>query len=496
MRRPFLCFLAFICSVFLNVHGKSLVVNSQKEFDRLGKEVDSLANLLVEEVTVILKEGVYYYDDNHVLLRNKSLPGVKLIFSGEGATLIGRKDPFAIPGIENGYVDSTSLLTHNVMTSVRKGGFWPLPVMFRKGIYKLRAKEEPDVSENEAKGMKLVLSQWFVGAVYDVVKISGGYIYFKYVPYRTHLWSEFRYGRCKPRYFLFKPAETENLYPCGASNFLTVEASVLGEILLDGIRFLGNRDGERLLRFDSVQADSVVIRNCTFDGIRSRGILVSRTDNFRLRNSVFNDGFLNQVYIDKDSCNALIESNRFENNGLMMSNDPVVDCKGSGFRIRNNLFQNYSYSAIGLGQHFTDPTGPVTSGVVEANEIRMTESYRQKPMLSLIDGGAVYIWTQNQKVVIRNNYIHDISGPHGNRGIFGDDGVINLEICGNRVLRVDGGYAIDVRRAAWVKNRRGSVVKRTNIGIRIHDNDYTGRVRIFVRKDDPDSYSSDNHRLD
>jgi len=116
-------------------------------------------------------------------------------------------------------------------------------------------------------------------------------------------------------------------------------------------------------------------------------------------------------------------------------------------------------------------------------------------MLSLIDGGAIYIWTQNKDVLIRNNYIHDLDGPHGNRGIFGDDGVINVELDGNRVFRVHGGYAIDIRRAARVGHKKGSAVKRTNIGIRVHDNLYTGRVRIHIRKDDPRSYSTNNRRL-
>lgn len=493
IRRSILAFIA--CFVVMHVQGQIVTVESQKEFDRLGQMVDSLANLHTERVDVVLKEGLYYYEENHISLKNVSRRDLKLFFSGSGVTLIGREDPLRSPGIENSYLDPDSLCLHNVLTPVRKAGFWPVPVLFRKGVYMLRAKDETDVSEVDAKGMKLVLSQWFVGAVYDVVKISHGFVFFKFAPFRTRLWSEFRFGRCKPRYMLFKPNETKNLYPCGVSNFLAVENSDLGSFTLEGIRFLGNRDGDRLLRFDSVNADSVVIRNCRFEGIRSRAILVSRTDNFRLRNSVFKHGFLNQVFIDKDSRNASVDSNCFVDNGLMMTNDPVVDCKGPGFGIRNNLFQNYSYAAIGLGLHYTEPAGMVTSGVVEENEIFMTGSYRTEPMLSLIDGGAIYIWTQNKDVLIRNNYIHDLDGPHGNRGIFGDDGVINVELDGNRVFRVHGGYAIDIRRAARVGHKKGSAVKRTNIGIRVHDNLYTGRVRIHIRKDDPRSYSTNNRRL-
>jgi len=340
--------------------------------------------------------------------------------------------------------------------------------------------------------MKLILSQWFVGAVYDVVKVSKGWIYFRRVPYRTRIWSELRFGRCLPRYMLFSPRKAASAYPCAASNFLSVDDSRFGSIVLEGFHFLGNGDGGRLLRFSGMEADSVVIRRCSFEGIRSRGILVERTDHFRLTDSNFREGALNQVYVDKTASDARIERNHFIHNGLLMTNDPVVDCKGGEFLIRDNYFEDFSYSAIGAGLHFTDTCGLVTSGVIEKNEICMSDSFREPPMRSLIDGGAIYVWTQNKDLLIRENYIHDIAGPHGNRGIFGDDGVVNLHICDNTVLRVRKSYAIDVRRVHRVGWRKNSAIRRVNVGIVVRGNTYDGRLRLHVRKNDPDSYVGEN----
>ena len=476
--------LTFLLSVVLSVTG-------QQEFDRLDERIDSVLAAGEREVDVRFAPGTYFFREDHLTLSGIQVPGTVLRLSGDGAILVGGGDGQG-PVFENGFVDLTGRKAVDALAPVRKAGFWPVRVPFRKGLYILRCKGEADVSEADAVGMKIILSQWFVGAVYEVVKISRGWLFFRRVPYRTRIWSELRFGRCLPRYMLFSPRKVEGTYACASSNFLSVENCRLGNVVLDGLHFLGNGEGDRLIRFSGVKADSVVIRGCSFEGIRSRGILVENTDHFHLRDNEFRDGALNQVYVDKTASAARIEGNRFFRNGLLMTNDPVVDCKGSDFLVRNNYFEDYSYSAIGAGLHFTDTAGLVTSGGIEKNEICMSEGYRQAPMRSLIDGGAIYVWTQNKDLVIRENYIHDIAGPHGNRGIFGDDGVVNLKIRDNTILRVRGSYAIDVRRVHRVGRRRNSAIRRVNVGIVIRGNTYDGRVRLHARRNDPGSFIGDN----
>ena len=468
-----------------------LSVTGQQEFDRLDERMDSVLAAGEREVEVQFAPGTYFFRDGHLNLSGIQAPGTVLRLVGDGAVLVGGSDGQG-PAFENGFVDLTERKAVDVLAPVRKAGFWPVRVPFRKGLYILRCKGEADVTEADAAGMKIILSQWFVGAVYEVVKISRGWLYFRRVPYRTRIWSELRFGRCLPRYMLFSPRKTASAYACAASSFLSVENSRLGNVVLDGLHFLGNGEGDRLIRFSGVEADSVVIRGCTFEGIRSRGVLVENTDHFHLRDNEFRDGALNQVYVDKTASGARIEGNRFFRNGLLMTNDPVVDCKGRDFLVGNNYFEDYSYSAIGAGLHFTDTAGLVTSGVIEKNEICMSEGYRQAPMRSLIDGGAIYVWTQNKDLTIRENYIHDIAGPHGNRGIFGDDGVVNLKVCDNTILRVRGSYAIDVRRVHRVGRRKNSAIRRVNVGIVVRGNTYDGRVRLHARRDDPGSFIGDN----
>ena len=114
-------------------------------------------------------------------------------------------------------------------------------------------------------------------------------------------------------------------------------------------------------------------------------------------------------------------------------------------------------------------------------------------MRVLVDSGAIYVWTLNKDLVIRNNYVHDISGPHGNRGILCDDGAMNVTVHGNLILNVDhNSYRIDLRKNYGVERKKTCPVRRVNIGNKMWGNWVDGRVRFHVRKGDPDSFRSDN----
>ena len=64
---------------------------------------------------------------------------------------------------------------------------------------------------------------------------------------------------------------------------------------------------------------------------------------------------------------------------------------------------------------------------------------------TLMDGGAIYISTRLDDVVIRYNYIHNVKGMKDNRGIFCDDGAKNLKIYGNVFYGIHNSYCVDSR---------------------------------------------------
>lgn len=485
--------LAVMVCASLSLCGKEVIrLDTQADLDSLQGRWARVLETETDSLVLAFGEGTFFYGERFLDFTGVTMPGTVLEIRGRGTTLVARSGE-GRETIDCAFVDLDALRHTGVFSAPRQARFWPFPILFPKDRFILRVKED-DLSEEAAAGLKIILSQWFVGAVYPVEKISNGFLYFRMQPkYRTKFWEELRFGRCLPRYMFCPEKADERLHRCGTSVFLTMDDCDFATVSIQGIRFLGNAAGAPLMAFTRTRAKEIVLSDNRFEGIRSDVIRVDGSDCFRLEGNLFSDCYLNCVTVTKFTRNTVIRGNTFENIGLMMTNAPAVDCKGMDFLICDNHFRDYSYAAIGVGTHFSDPDGCVSEGVVERNEISMSDAFRTGAMRELIDGGAIYIWTQNRSLVVRDNYIHDIDGPHGNRGIFGDDGVVNVTICGNTVENVGHrAYAIDIRKAFWVQKRPESFCKRVNVNNKIYGNRVKGRFRAFIRKDDPDSVLKDN----
>ena len=468
-------------------------VRTQSDFDSLQDRIDSAFESGQSGIDIQLDSSVFFFKEGHLTFIERKMPGFAINITGRGAVISGEDDdsPFS-PG--KGFVDLDNLEDFDPATNVKKARFWPLKVPFRKKIYCIPV-DEPDMSESEAENVYIVLSQWFHGMTYKVVKISGGILYFrrdsKDGP-RMH--TELRFGRCLPRYLIVSPPESGGLHRCSASSFIMVRNSSIGTITLDGVHFLGNSDKDNLIHFHSSEIDSVVVENCRFEGLRSNVISLYDTDNLRYRNNFMYRCYRSGIFCDHHSDDCSVTDNTFIDSGRMMVHNSVVNMQGKGFLVRNNLFEDFSYNGIGVGTHYTSDYC-TTEGIIVGNELRMSEEFRKGVPRMLIDGGAIYICTQNKNVVIHDNYIHDISGPHGNRGILADDGSVNLTISGNRVMNVSPSFCIDIRKAKRIGWRAKSKIKKVNIGNKIFDNVYDGRIRIYVDKYDKSSMAYNNIKI-
>lgn len=484
--------IAFLLLLFpVLCPGKRITVRSQEDFDRLQENADMVSSSEDTLLEIRISPGQYFFDENHLLFAGIDRADLRVRIMAAGATLTARStgDDYAL---EKGYVDLDSQDPKDIREPVCQAGSWPIPDLRNKGVYLIRC-QEPDRSEEEVAGWHIILSQWFKGAVYPVVKIRNGWLFFrKDRDYGTGMWSELRFGRCLPRYILCHPPARKDLHPCGVSNFLTVKDCRFRSILLEGLTFLGNKEGDSLIRADRVSAGEVVISGCRFWGIKSDVIVSEESDGLVVKDCQFRKNYLSCIRVGEGGANVRILHNRFLDNGLMMSNAPVVLCQAKEYLVEKNYFEDFSYSAIRVGLHFTQPNRFGTSGIVADNEICMSADFRRGVPRVLIDGGAIYVSTFNTKTIIRDNLIHDIEGPHGNRGILADDGPVNVEICGNRIFHIRNGHCIDLRRCFRVARKPGSQVARPNMGNKIHDNVCDGRMRLYVRKNDPTSCITGN----
>ena len=473
-------------------------VRTQEEFDAFPEKlVNALSQ--ADSIRVEFGPGTFFFADGHLDLQGLDCAGADVVLSGNGTRLVAAdrdgEEPFS-PG--DGWVDLARDVDVSRMGPVRTARFYPVPSLLHPGRFRLRCKE-PDLSEEDAADVYIVVTQWFQGALYKVVKISRGVARLERVGEHSTAWyTEFRFGRCLPRYRMINhPADrlAKTPHRCQESLFCRLDGSRFGTFRIEGIRFIGNRAGEPLIQFRNLQTDSTIVSGCSFEGIRSTVLAGEATDHVRFRDNVVTRCYRGGLSTDPASADVRVEGNTFRDMGLALTNAPAVLCKGPEYRIAGNLFEDFAYSAVGVGTHFKETEDPVASGVVEDNEIYMTEAFRRKPMRMLIDSGAIYIWTQNAGTVIRHNYIHDIHGHHGNRGIFGDDGVLGVRIEDNLVLDVHPSWCIDLRKRYKVQRMAGSKVEKANVANRVTGNIVNGRCRLYVRKDDPESYIGENLTL-
>ena len=477
----------------------SFFVQTQKDFDTLQERIDSAYEAGRKGIDIQLDSSVFYFRDHHLSFMERSMPGFSIRFTGRGSVIVAESGD-SLYNVDKGYINLDTLTDIDTANEVKKAHFWPFKVPFKKDVWCIPVNE-PDMSEEEARDVSIVLSQWFQGKIYKVLKITNGWMYFRRDDKTgTGIYSELRFGRCLPRYILCHPPAGQGYHCCSATNFLTVHESQIGEISFHGIRFLGNAyqgnpDYDILLRFRSSTLDSVVVADCVFEGLRSEAIRLVETDNLIYRNNVMSGCYRSGINCDVNSDNCRVTGSTFVGNGRMMVHNFNVCLQGENILIQDNLFEDFSYIAIGVGSHYTSDFCR-TEGYVRHNELRMSDDFRRGVPRMLIDGGAIYCWTQNKDIVIDDNYIHDISGPHGNRGILADDGAVNVTISRNRVENVTNAYSIDIRRARWISRRARSNIWKVNIGNKIFDNVYTGKVRIYIDPSDPASFSYNNQKID
>ena len=517
-----------LCSLFCSVGmaaGTELQIVSQKDFDCLGETLDALASRGERDIHVRFAPGVYFFQENHIALIGWDYPDMDLEIDGSGAMLVGAGDdcPAERDGnrfsaaLTQAYDPDAALVSmHRLQpldtrSEARFAFSYPLPT-FRHDEYVILTRAG-ELHPEESGHARLFFSQWYESGIYPIHRIRRGWIRFSVKdrnPGKPSLYSELRYGRCRPRYMVDNEIsdahpyvqgnrvyhqEMDTLHFCHASTFLRMEQVVLQTFRIHDLHFLGNSASAPLLDFRSVFPACLTVSDCRFTGIRSDVIALQDVDDAQIRGNVIRNCYRNGMVVDNGCNRTVISGNDMGEIGLGYSNYSAILCKGKDFVITDNRIFNFCYNGIGLGLHYTEEAGQGTSGLVSHNELFQTEDFRRNRRMSLTDSGAIYVCTQTDGIDIVGNYIHDIGGPHGNSGIFCDDGACNILISRNLVLNVENDYCIDLRRCFSVTRISGFKIPAPNCGNRMSGNVVDGAVRFFVRRSDPGSVRGRNVHL-
>ena len=460
---------------------ETVTVSSQADFDVLSARITTLAKSGAKEITVRFAKGTYQFKENQLEFKNLSASTLRLSLECEGAVFI----PADLGSHSYGDVllslkDLSCKDRLSAPIQVKKR---PEIVNRKSGLCRVMTGGK-DLTEKDANGLYVILTQWYRSGRYPVQKIQGGYIYFTAQGVTSDgdpnhdIDADFKFEKVLPRYSLLDSRKAPaNLHRGTACKFLTMFNCYIGSFRLHGARFLSNGGEDCLMQFYANDATSIEVSGCQFEHIHSDIIHVQRTNNFLFRDNDVEHSWRQGITVDYFSSGAEFADNRFTDTGLLMENSFCLQLRGGHFLVHGNVFKDFTYGAVGIGTHWKDPMPASASGVMEKNELFCTPSFNRY----LMDSGAVYTWTINRDVTIRDNYIHDIGGYGQNRGIFCDDGTVNVHIVGNRVLRIRNFYCIDLRKMLSIESDPASAIRKVNVGNTLENNTVDGDIRFWNR---------------
>ena len=515
MRLFLLCPILLLAST-LSLPAATLTVTSQSDFDGLDSTIKKMIQAGERRIDVRFVPGTYFFHEQHISLMGLNKPEVSISFEGNGARLVGTgKDyrsscrtktaPFeGTFDYSHGFVDLKKGRYVNLAPEIRQASQKAEVVDRANGLCRMLT-DEPDISAADAAACRIVLTQWFRSNCYKVEKIEDGYIYFRCpnltddMQPLTDIDCDYKYCKASPRYLLYNQKSDSTPYirggkwhmpghmtihECTASRVLLLSGSTLKSVSIHGFIFLGNADGDSLMRFYRDKIGSFSITGCTFEGVRSDCLLIQFTSGCMISDNRFCHCYRNCVEIGYESDGTTVKNCLFQDTGLALDNTACVRNQASGALIAGNRFIDFSYSAVLSGIHYTETMSDKCSAVIEDNEMYHSAEFRKAPTRTLMDSGAIYLGTISQGHVVRNNYIHDIAGAADNRGIYLDDGAINAQVYGNLVVGIANSYCIDSRRVTWVETHPRTRITRVNVGNYIGENWVDGTVRYETRGGD------------
>ena len=513
----------------VSVRSGKVNVSSQGEFDGLSTTIKTALSMGYNMIEVNFAPGLYYFRERHLELKNLNYPAATIVFNGNGAFIAGEGEDYVLrPSGKHFSAAKRNYDYRNALVDVEARAELPPfgPMKQAQGRVEVvdassktcRFKtSEPNLSSTAAGNLYVQISKWYLGAVYKVQKIQNGYVYFTAPDLSNNgsyynVDADWYFGKKHPKYqFLNYPGsdvyvqsgklvsgEKRTIHECVASQFAEISSCKFKLLEFKDLNFIGNGPGvvsePMLIHFFSLPGKTVV-DGCTFSGIRTRVISSRHNDGASYYGNTITGCYEGFIFIDRESVGTQVYSNLFHDTQLYLKNSVDVYCRGGDFHIHDNEFRNFTCMAIGVGDHFTTGSESLCSGIVENNEIYYTEDYLKEPSHTLMDSGAIYCWTKQKDVTIRNNYIHDYGGTYLNRGIFGDDGTVNVKVYGNVITGIRNSYCIDFRRCANVETQSNSNVRKTNVGIQMYDNLVDGTVRFEPRSGDRTSRKGSNKSL-
>lgn len=520
------CFVLFLASgwgVEVKACGSKTVikVDSQSDFDNIGSDLLNLISDGSKNIVVEFAKGEYYYKNQHIFWVEKHYPEVSISFKGNDATIFSAgkdllKGGQGVKYIEGaGFIDAEGKDFQNFSSMFQSDAMVEILDEGTKQC-RIHCLELEGLGRVDCTNSRIRLTSWYTSFLYPVTRISNGYVYFTaenltpgLAPYGNYNVNyDYTVGKFFPRFRLINAlvggcevvstitglvnkSSVDVIHQCEASHFIYLINCKLKKLTIEGFSIIGCRADSQMIRFKNLEVESLILRNSMFSAARGIVFYAESTDNIKVERCIFHDNYQDVLCLSNSCANAVIQNNEFYNNGKGVRNSFCIICRGGNYKIRHNELRNFNYGAIGVGVWYKSSKGSLPSyGVVECNHIYFTPDYaKDKSNWTLVDSGAIYLWSKNDGAIIRNNFIHDYEGMGSNRGIYCDDGTCNCSVYGNIILNVKG-YSIDLRRSLTLDKL--DLGLKSNINNHIFGNSFNSRFRFQGRIDDTTSIKGGN----
>lgn len=490
MSHKIIYFIILLLSFFSNVnntYASVFHIRTQSEFDQVTSLIETALAKGSKRIIIRIHKGSYIYKDNCIYIKNRIYPDASIRIEGRDVIL----RPI------NTSVDNVSK-TSCLYFAEPAAEYNPWSDMIQcsdtieivdRQMQLCRLKLKRHIIDNETPVDKFIrISCWFKTDIFSIERIYDGYIYFyagNRAKYMHESWDnvnvDYRYGNTFPRYWLFGFNNIDGpILECQASKLICVKECVFKEFEISGLSVNGSNMNSALISICNTQLNNVKIHDNKFKNIGNTVIGIEETNNVMVFNNVFENIYQTGFTAGQGCIGIRIFNNKFRNCGLGLMNSFCVQCNGDNFNIINNTFQNFGYGAIGVGIWHGSIKTNKCSGIIDNNLMFMDADFLENPLkYTLMDSGAIYVWTQTDGISIRNNCIHDIVGVKDNRGIFCDDGTKNVKIFNNVIMRIKNSYCIDLREEKSVAGK----IPDHNTGNSCKDNLVDGKIRFFIGND-------------
>ena len=363
-------------------------VNNQSELANVNNSIRNAIKRGQKNIEVQLAPGVFYYNRLALYLYNINDKSVSISIRGNQTVMIAAGKDY-VKGRSLASFDRNNLYLDQNKEEINHYGEVQQALgkveVLNASTKECRVKVGGDI--RYTPGLCIQLSEWFHCPVYEVTKISDGYVHFKAddlsfdkakqcynVQYDNAI------GSVNPRFRFINPdlvrERNTAIHECSVAQFLILYKMKLKSFSISGIRFLGCANAsEALMYFRDVEADNICLQDCQFEQLNNLICNLKNTDNFVFKGNEVKNCYYGALNSAVDCSNTYVKDNTFYRTGKSWTNGSVVACHGANFVVTGNQFNDFGYSAISTGYNHKWGSKRVTSGVIENNEIWYGEEY-------------------------------------------------------------------------------------------------------------------------